>query len=117
MADVSRGDIVTRGGLSFVVWVHGQGETAAMPIKSGKVDHRKSVTFRISDVVNTGIRIPDDQITKLREIHADYVMSDHSAWDEAPEQGQEFFNDGRYHAPVYNSDDGYWVQRTRASAE
>lgn len=118
MADVSRGDIVTRGGLSFVVWTHGQGEVIVMPIdfNSGKIDHRNLVTMQLSSVVPLGLTIPTDRMKELRENRAGYVMSDHSAWDDALEKDQEFFNDGRYHAAVWGSDGGYWVQPTHVTA-
>lgn len=117
MVDVSRGDIVTRGGLSFVVWVHGQGEIQAMPIVSGMADYRRLVTMKRDSAVATGKRLTAiDGLKSCREyyLHQADASLRPDGWDDARESDLVSFEDGRYHAPQPETPNCFWVQPTHS---
>lgn len=121
MVDVSRGDIVTRGSLSFVVWVHGQGEIQAMPIVNGLVNYRRLSRMQLASAHLTGERVADGGLESLKCSRANYLHREDASfrsdgWDEAREIEEISFEDGRWHAPQPYTDNCFWVQRCKGAA-
>lgn len=114
-----RGDIVMRDGLSFVVWTtFDDFATAYKLLPDCEVDTSREVRLNLSGLTVSG-RVYDWQIElvkiDLSDLSRQRKLSPNHNWGGvALIEPDTTFADGRYHAPVYESEGGYWVQPTHS---
>jgi hypothetical protein len=114
MADVSRGDIVTRDGLSFVVWEHGQGEIQAMPVDETGVNWRRVSRLSLDSVVNTGETLGFPEKQRLKSLRATHLQRESATirpdgWDRFDDPDPVFFGGDRPKVSLYDSENCYWI--------
>jgi hypothetical protein len=112
---LSRGDIVMRGDLTFVVWTHGQGEIAAFPHCNGMVDCTRKVKLDQGGLAKVG-RLDNFELAELKEHAADAqtrMAKQHGAgqWEVIVPDYDDPLPDGRYRAEQETG--CYWVQPNR----